>query len=164
MVTHFRTVLWDVLKIVIAFTLAHSVTLSLAALQVISLPVRWVESAIAVSIVLAALNNIYPFFQGLRWVVAFIFGLIHGMGFASTLLDLGLTKDSLWLALVAFNVGVETGQIAIVIVFIPLAYGLCRSILYRRLVLGTGSLLIAALGFAWFVERAFDMKLFVYGA
>lgn len=160
-VTQLRTALWDVFKIVTAFTLAHSITLSLATLQVISLPTRWVESAIAFSIVLAALNNIYPVFQRQRWIVAFIFGLIHGMGFASALLDLGLTENSLWLALVAFNVGVETGQLAIVAVFVPLAYGLCRSVFYRRLVLAMGSLLIAAMGFAWFLERSLDMKLFV---
>jgi hypothetical protein len=160
-VTQLRTALWDVFKIVTAFTLAHSITLSLATLQVISLPTRWVESAIAFSIVLAALNNIYPVFQRQRWIVAFIFGLIHGMGFASALLDLGLAGNSLWLALVAFNVGVETGQLAIVAVFVPLAYGLCRSVFYRRLVLAMGSLLIAAMGFVWFLERSFDMKLFV---
>ena len=160
-VTKLRTALWDVFKIVTAFTLAHSITLSLATLQVISLPTRWVESAIAFSIVLAALNNIYPVFQRRRWIVAFIFGLIHGMGFASALLDLGLAGNSLWLALVAFNVGVEAGQLAIVAVFVPLAYGLCRSVFYRRLVLTMGSLLIAAMGVFWFLERSFDMKLFV---
>ena len=160
-VTHLRTALWDVFKIVTAFTLAHSITLSLATLQVISLPTRWVESAIAISIVLAALNNIYPLFQRQRWIVALIFGLIHGMGFASALLDLGLTENSLWLALIAFNVGVEAGQMAIVIVFVPFAYWICRSFFYRRLMLSMGSLLIAALGFFWFLERSLDMKLFV---
>lgn len=160
-VTNLRTALLDVFKIVTAFTLAHSMTLGLTTLQVITLPSRWVESAIAFSIVLAALNNIYPVFQRQRWIVAFIFGLIHGMGFASALLDLGLAGNSLWLALLAFNVGVETGQLAIVAVFVPLAYALCRSFFYRRLVLATGSLLIAAMGFAWFLERSLDMKLFV---
>ena len=162
-VTHFRAALWDILKIVTAFTLAHSITLSLATLQVIALPTRWVESAIAVSIVLAALNNIYPLFKQRRWIVACIFGLIHGMGFAGALLDLGLTENSLWLALVAFNVGVEAGQMAIVIVFVPLAYWLRHSVFYHRGMLGIGSLLIAVLGFVWLVERSFDMKLLVYG-
>lgn len=160
-VTNLRTALWDVFKIVTAFTLAHSITLGLTTLQVITLPSRWVESAIAFSIILAALNNIYPVFQRQRWIVAFIFGLIHGMGFANALLDLGLAGNSLWLALVAFNVGVEAGQLAIVAVFVPLAYALCHSVFYRRLVLAMGSLLIAAMGFVWFLERSFDMKLFV---
>lgn len=160
-VTNLRTALWDIFKIVTAFTLAHSITLGLATLQVITLPSRWVESAIAFSIILAALNNIYPVFQRQRWIVAFIFGLIHGMGFANALLDLGLAGNSLWLALVAFNIGVEAGQLTIVAVFVPLAYALCHSVFYRRLVLAMGSLLIAAMGFVWFLERSFDMKLFV---
>lgn len=163
-VTHLRTALWDVLKVVTAFTLAHSVTLSLTVFQVVSLSSRWVESAIAISIVLAALNNVYPLFQGRRWIVAFVFGLIHGMGFASILLDLGLPEDSLWWALTAFNVGVEIGQMVIVMVFIPCAYWLCHSFFYRRLVLGMGSFIIAIVGLVWFLERSLDIKLFVYGA
>ena len=102
------------MKIVTAFTLAHSITLSLAALGVVSLPSRWVESAIALSVVLAALNNIWPVVYGKRWVIAFAFGLIHGFGFASVLADLGLPQESLLIALVAFNLGVELGQLVIV--------------------------------------------------
>ena len=80
-VERFKPAFWDVLKIVTAFTVAHSITLSLAALGVISLPTRLTESAIALSVVLAALNNIFPLFQGRRWMVAFGFGLIHGVAF-----------------------------------------------------------------------------------
>jgi len=94
------------LKIVTAFTVAHSITLSLATLQVVSLPTRISESAIAVSVVLAALNNLFPIILGRRWVVAFCFGLIHGFGFASVLTDLGLPSSVLALALVGFNLGV----------------------------------------------------------
>ena len=111
-------------KVVTAFTVAHSITLSLAALGVISLPSRLVESAIAASVVLAALNNVCPVVYGGRWIIAFCFGLIHGFGFASVLTDLGLPQDSLLLALVAFNLGVELGQLAIVAVFLPIAYAL----------------------------------------
>ena len=150
---------WDVLRIVTAFTVAHSITLSLATLGWISLPSRWVESAIAASVVLAALNNIWPLFQGRRWTVAFVFGLIHGFGFASVLSDLGLPRDALALALVGFNVGVELGQLAIVAVFLPLAYALRRTWFYGRGVRVGGSLLIAALATVWLVERAFDIKL-----
>ena len=150
---------WDVLRLVTAFTVAHSITLSLATLGWIALPSRWVESAIAASVVLAALNNIWPLFQGRRWVVAFVFGLIHGFGFASVLADLGLPRDALALALVGFNVGVELGQLAIVAVFLPLAYALRRTWFYGRGVRVGGSLLIAALAMAWLVERAFDIKL-----
>ena len=101
----------DVLKVVTAFTLAHSITLSLASLSVVSLPSRWVESAIAASVILAALNNLLPLFRGKRPVAAFAFGLIHGFGFASVLRDLGLPQGSLLASLLGFNVGVEIGQL-----------------------------------------------------
>ena len=150
---------WDVLRIVTAFTVAHSITLSLATLGWVSLPSRLVESAIAASVVLAALNNVWPLFHARRWWVAFGFGLIHGFGFATVLADLGLPREALALALVGFNVGVELGQLAIVAVFLPLAFWLRRSDFYRKGVLVGGSLLIAALAAVWFVERAFDMRL-----
>ena len=110
----FRPAFWDVCRIVTSFTVAHSITLSLAALGIVALPSRLVESAIAASVVVAALNNLRPWSQGRRWVVAFGFGLIHGFGFASVLADLGLPRDTLVLALVGFNLGVECGQLAIV--------------------------------------------------
>src|SRR5437879_10101532 len=86
----FRAAFWDVAKIVTAFTVAHSITLTLAALDVVSLPSRWVESAIALSVVLAAINNVFPVVSHGRWLAAFGFGLIHGFGFAGALPDLGL--------------------------------------------------------------------------
>ena len=145
-------------KIVTAFTVAHSITLTLAALGVVALPSRLVESAIAASVVLAALNNLWPLVQGRRWVVAFGFGLIHGFGFASVLADLGLPSDALLLALVGFNLGVELGQLAIVALFLPLAYACGARVLPPRGVVG-GSLLIAAIAAFWFVERAFGCQL-----
>jgi HupE / UreJ protein len=154
----FRTALIDVLKIVTAFTVAHSITLSLATLQVVSLPARISESAIAMSVVLAALNNLFPIVRGRRWVVAFCFGLIHGFGFASVLTDLRLPRGVLALALVGFNVGVEVGQIAIVGIFLPLAYLLRRTWLYRCILLVGGSSAIVAVAALWFVERAFNLK------
>jgi hypothetical protein len=149
----------DVLKVVTAFTLAHSITLSLAALGVIELPSRLVESVIAASIIVAALNNVWPRVVGRLWMIAFGFGLVHGFGFASVLADLGLPRDALVLALVGFNVGVELGQLAIVIVFLPLAYALRRSLFYRRWVMVGGSIVIALLASVWLVERAFGLKL-----
>ena len=154
----FKPAFFSVLKIVTAFTLAHSITLTLATLGVISLPSRWVESTIAASVVIAALNNIYPLFKERRWMMAFLFGLIHGFGFASVLTDLGLPKSALVLALVGFNVGVETGQMAIVAAFLPIAFLLRHTLFYRRLVLLGGSILIAVLAAGWLVERVFDMK------
>jgi hypothetical protein len=158
-VERFSQAFWDVLRIVTAFTLAHSITLTLAVLGVLTLPSRLVESTIAASVVLAALNNVWPLFHGRRWLVAFGFGLVHGFGFASVLVDLGLPQGALALALLGFNVGVELGQLAIVAAFLPLAFLLRRSWFYRRVVLLAGSLLIATLALAWFVERAFDLKL-----
>ncbi|MGB0127692.1 MAG: HupE/UreJ family protein [Rhodocyclaceae bacterium] len=157
---HVRSALWEVLRVVTAFTVAHSITLSLAALGVVSLPSRWVESAIAASVVLAALNNIFPVVLSRRWLIAFVFGLIHGFGFASVLADLGLPRGALLLALVAFNLGVEIGQLAIVAAFLPLAWLLRRSRFYRRLILAGGSAAVMALATLWLVERAFDLRLF----
>jgi hypothetical protein len=153
----FRPAFTDVLKTVTAFTVAHSLTLSLATLQVITLPARISESAIALSVVLAALNNLFPIVRGRRWIVAFCFGLVHGFGFASVLTDLGLPKGVLAVALVGFNLGVEVGQIAIVAAFLPLAYLVRRTWLYRRVVLVAGSGAIATVAAMWFVERAFDL-------
>lgn len=148
----------DVLKVVTAFTLAHSITLSLASLSVVSLPSRWVESAIAASVILAALNNLLPLFRGKRPVAAFAFGLIHGFGFASVLRDLGLPQGSLLASLLGFNVGVEIGQLAIVAAFLPLAWLLRKTWLYRQ-VLTVGSLAIAVVACVWLVERVADIKL-----
>lgn len=155
----FRAAFIDVLKIVTAFTLAHSITLSLAVLGVLSVPSRVVESAIALSVVLAALNNIWPLFQRRRAVAAFAFGLIHGFGFASVLLDLGLPASSLLLSLVGFNVGVELGQLAIVAVFLPLAFMARNSTFYRKVVLVGGSALIFAIAMVWLLERVLDLKI-----
>jgi len=126
---------------------------------VVSLPSRAVEATIAASVVVAALNNVFPVFTKRLWAVAFAFGLIHGFGFASVLADLGLPKDALALTLVGFNLGVEAGQLAIVALFLPLAYALRRTVLYRQGVRIGGSLLIALLAGIWFAERAFNLKL-----
>jgi len=149
----------EVLKVVTAFTLAHSITLTLATLQWVVLPSRLVESTIAASVVLAALNNVWPVFQGQRWSVAFLFGLIHGFGFASVLTDLGLPDQALLLALLGFNIGVEIGQLGIVAVFLPIAWSLRRTTLYRRGVMVLGSLMIAILASVWLAERLFDIQL-----
>ena len=147
----------DVVKVVTAFTLAHSITLSLAALQVITLPSRLVESAIAASVIVAALNNLRGTIESRRWVMAFVFGLIHGFGFASVLSDLGLPQGALVLALVGFNLGVEVGQLAIVAVFLPVAFSLRSTRFYRVGVLKAGSLLVALLASWWLVQRLFDL-------
>jgi hypothetical protein len=155
----FQDSFWDVFKVVTSFTVAHSITLSLAALSVIALPSRLVESVIALSVVLAALNNLRPMVAERRWAVAFAFGLIHGFGFASVLADLGLPQGTLLLALVGFNLGVEAGQLAIVAAFLPLAHVLRGSWFYRRLVFRGGSAAIALVAAVWLAERALDVKI-----
>lgn len=148
-----RDAVLDVLKVVTAFTLAHSLTLSLAVLGVLHLPARWVESAIAVTVLLGALNNLRPVIVDRRWAVAFAFGLVHGFGFASVLADLGLRGTNLVLALVGFNCGVEVGQMAIVLAILPCAFLLRRTQLYRRGFMPAGSVAIGAAATCWLVAR-----------
>jgi hypothetical protein len=155
----FRPVLIEVIKIVTAFTIAHSITLSLATLGVISLPSRWVESAIAASVILAALNNLYPLIDKKLWLVAFGFGLIHGLGFANVLKDLGLPQNMLLLTLLAFNLGVELGQLTLVTGFLPVAFWLRHTQWYRKVVFTLGSVLIAMLAFVWLLERSLNLTL-----
>lgn len=155
----FALVFRDVFRIVTAFTVAHSITLSMAALGVLVLPSRLVESVIALSVVLAALNNLRPLVLGRRWLVAFGFGLVHGFGFASVLADLGLPRDALLVSLVGFNLGVEAGQLAIVALFLPAAFLARRHWGYRRAVLSGGSAAIALLAATWMLERIFDLKI-----
>ncbi|GAB3251728.1 HupE/UreJ family protein [Chitinimonas naiadis] len=154
-----RPVLKDAIGVVTAFTLAHSITLCLAALDVVRLPSRLVESVIAVSVLLAALNNLYPIIHRRRWLVTFAFGLIHGFGFASALAELDLGRGSLLVSLLGFNLGVELGQLAILLGFLPLAFWLRDQQLYRRLALQTGSCVIAVIAAGWLTERVLDLKL-----
>lgn len=143
----------DIVKVVTAFTVAHSITLSLAALEIVQLPSVWVESIIAFSVVLAALNNLRGSVHAKRWVMAFAFGLLHGFGFASVLADLGLPTQLLTVALLSFNVGVELGQLAIVLVAMPIAYSLRNTRFYRIGILQGGSLVVAVIAAIWTYER-----------
>ncbi|MCC6623339.1 MAG: HupE/UreJ family protein [Deltaproteobacteria bacterium] len=148
-----RPVVVDVLKVVTAFTVAHSLTLVLATLGLVTMPSAVVETAIAVSVALAALNNLRPLVDA-RWTVAFALGLLHGFGFSGVLLELGLPDGARALALFGFNVGVELGQAAIVLVVVPLAFFARRSPVYRWGFLALGSLAIAGLAIYWSVERS----------
>ena len=152
-------VLLDVFRIVTAFTLAHSITLTLAALQWVELPPRLVESSIAASVVLAAANNLGLWVINARWALAFAFGLIHGFGFANALRDLGLADGRFVPALLGFNLGVEVGQLAIVGVFVPLAFRLRHTRFYRRIVLTGGSALVICIASLWLIERMFDLSI-----
>jgi hypothetical protein len=144
----------SILKVVTAFTLAHSITLSLAAFDLVRLPSRLTESVIAASIVLAALNNVFPIVTDGRARIAFAFGLLHGFGFASVLADMGLPMGARATALIAFNCGIETGQLAVVAAVMPVAYALRGGAPYRQVVLPLGSAVVAVLAFVWFVQRA----------
>jgi len=153
-----RPAVINVLKVVTAFTAAHSITLSLATLGLVHLPTRLVESAIAASVVVAAANNIVPFFAERGWMVAFGFGLLHGFGFANALRDLGLQHGQLAATLFGFNLGVEIGQLAIVAVFLPVALSMRTLLFYRRFLLQAGSVAIACVASTWLAERVFDFK------
>jgi len=153
-----RVALIGVIKVVSAFTLAHAFTLSLASLDLLRLPTRLTESLVAATIVFAAANNLWPMVRRRLWVVAFVFGLIHGAGYASVLGDLGLNAWTLVVALLGFNLGVEGMQVAVAALWVPLAYRLRNQVGYQWGVVGGGSLLVAALGTIWFVERAFNLR------
>ena len=152
-VKNVKTSLLDVLTVVTAFTLAHSITLGLTIFKWLEPSADFIEPVIALSVVAAALNNLLGWAALRRWQLAFAFGLVHGFGFANVLLDLGLPSDQLAIALGGFNLGVELGQIAIVLVFLPLAWTLRHTIFYRWVVVVGGSLAIAALGLIWTLQR-----------
>ncbi len=145
------TIVRDVLEVVTAFTLAHSITLVLSTVGWVRLPARFIETAIAVSVALAAANNLVRVIDA-RWAVAFALGLLHGFGFSNVVADVGLPGDGLVAALLGFNLGVELGQAAIVLAFMPLAYALRRTAAYRVLLV-TGSAATCALATHWSVER-----------
>ncbi len=148
-----KTAVLDVLAVVTAFTLAHSITLGLTIFKLIEPSADFIEPAIALSVVAAALNNLLGWAALRRWQLAFVFGLVHGFGFANVLVDLGLPSDQLAVALGGFNLGVELGQIAIVLVFLPFAWRLRHTIFYRWVVVLCGSLAIAVLGIIWTLQR-----------
>lgn len=153
-----RAGLYGVVKVVTAFTAAHSITLSLMALGFVAPPSRWVEAAIALSIVAAAANNLWPVVTRRTWVLALAFGLVHGLGFASVLLELGLPEERVLLALLGFNLGVEAGQLGIVALLFPVAFTLRRRSGYRRYAFGAGSALVGVIGLLWSLERVLEVE------
>ena len=150
---------WPVLGIVTSFTVAHSITLGLASLRLVSLPSGFIEPAIAVTIVLAALDNLWPIFRGRRVLVTFLFGLIHGFGFAGVLAELHLPALNFAWALLQFNVGLELGQIVIVLIAGTLLFLTRRRRLYGTVVIRAGSCVAILIGVLWFIERTADIPL-----
>jgi hypothetical protein len=147
----------ELVKIVTAFTAGHSLTLIAAALGWVSLPGRLVESVIAFTIVFVALENFARLQVAGRWLVTLVFGLMHGFGFANALAGLGLPRHDLVPSLLAFNVGVELGQLAIVAALFPLILLLRRLSFHREVVLAV-SAGIALFGTAWLLERSLDLR------
>ncbi len=157
-VLNFKAAFYNVLKVVTAFTIAHSVTLTLATLDIVTLPSKWVEAVIALSVVLAALNNIYPMVSDRVWAVALGFGFIHGFGFANVLADLELPTGTLAIALFSFNIGVEIGQLAIAVAFFPLIFLLRKQAFYQPIKLRLGSAVIGVIASLWIVDRVFELE------
>jgi len=144
----------EVVQIVTAFTVAHSVTLCLAVLGAVTLPGVAVEAAIAASVMVAALNGLRPFLPARAWQIAFAFGLLHGLGFARYLTELGLPRVARATALFAFNLGVEIGQLGVVAVCLPILLAVRRWPFYRRWLLASASAAIAGIAAVWLVQRA----------
>lgn len=149
-----------IVAVVTAFTLAHSLTLALAVFGVVAMPGRWVESAIAATVVISAANNVRPFIPVAPSLIAFTLGLVHGFGFASALSSSGSDVSNLVVHLIGFNLGVELGQLGLVLVLVPIAYLLRDTLFYRRVGLQLGSFAIALVATVWFVERSLDLTLF----
>lgn len=141
------------LRVITAFTIAHSVTLSMASFGLLALPEKLIESAIALSIMISAALNLQQRFRFNHWQLAFLFGLIHGMGFANGLKELGLSSSYFLETLIAFNVGVELGQLStVLLVSVPLVL-LVRSEQNRQRLLRWGSLVMLAISTGWLIQR-----------
>ncbi|MEM9744544.1 MAG: HupE/UreJ family protein [Pseudomonadota bacterium] len=157
-----RGALFNLFAIVTLFTVAHSITLALALKGWVQMPSRFVESVIALTVLAVAIDNLRPIFGRFKWTLVFLFGLFHGLGFASVLEDLTLQVESKAIALIGFNIGVEIGQLVIVAVLFPLLFVL-RRYRYVGTVLTPGSLLVAAIALWWFIDRAFALNLLIPG-
>ena len=146
----------ELVKIVTSFTVAHSLTLILAALDIVRLPVRLVETSIAATIVYVAVQNLRGAPTERRWLLTFGFGLIHGFGFANVLGEMNLPTTGLVRCLLSFNVGVELGQLAFIAAAFPCVAWLRRG-KHERRAISAISLFLALFGAAWFTDRAFNL-------
>lgn len=162
----------QILKVVTAFTIAHSITLALAAFNIVVLPVMFVEAFIAATLIIAALHNLNKFlpdnmsalFSWPIWKMAFIFGLIHGFGFANVLTEIDLSTEYIATTLLAFNLGVEIGQIVIVSLIVGIVLVIMdKKRINHRLevtILSISSAGTILLSSVWLVERSFDIAVF----
>ena len=158
-VGNWRDAVWPMVGTVTMFTIAHSITLALAGLKIVTLSPRLIEPAIALTIMVAALDNIWPVLRGRRKLFTFLFGLIHGFGFAGVLSELDLPASGFVSALLQFNLGVEAGQLVIVTVALGGLFALRHWRRYPPMVLQGGSALALLMATIWFFERVADVKL-----
>jgi hypothetical protein len=147
----------ELVKVISGFTVSHSVTLTLSVLGFIDLPSRLVESGIALSVIVAAFNNVYPMVTRRAWIVAFAFGFIHGLGFASALAGLSLPPVAMAASLGGFNVGVEIGQESVVLPLIAVAFLVRKTRFYKVGVMRAGSWMIILVAGLWLFQRVFDV-------
>jgi len=143
----------NIIRIVTIFTISHSITLVLAVLGWVEVPTALVEAIIAGSIIVVALNNIFPLFSAHTWLLIFVFGLIHGLGFASAMGDLQFRNVKIEKVLILFSIGIELGQIAVVCIVLPLLYWLRKTTVYRKLIMPCLSLMFAFVAAFWFGQR-----------
>ena len=152
-----RPALGNVVTIVTAFVAAHAVALTLAALGLLHLPEALVETVIAGSTTLAAVNILFPVFRGRVWWIVFGLSLFHGMGFAGGLMDLGVLDEHRGLSVLAFNLGIEVGQVLIVAVLFPVLFLVRRLTVYRKMVLPVAAVGMILVSGVWVIERAFGV-------
>ena len=149
-----RTALWNLAKVVFVFGFAHSVALLLAALDLITLPPPLVGAVVALSVVLVALNNITgKVREGTLWIV-FVLGVFHGLELAAEMGNLPFRVGQLLKSVIGFNIGVELGLLAVIVLVFPILYRLRRSRLYQPVVLKATSAVLALLAVGLFVQRA----------
>ncbi|MBT5753376.1 MAG: HupE/UreJ family protein, partial [Acidimicrobiaceae bacterium] len=155
----FGAALWRVLKIATFFTVAHSITFTLAGMGWLPTPPsKIVETIIALSIAAAALHNLRPIFPNKEWRLSFAFGLFHGMGFASLVSDLDISRSSQLVSLLGRNVGIEIGQVVAILLLFPGLFMLRRTPVYRPF-LAISSVALAVLAMLWSTERVFEVDL-----
>ena len=156
-VSAFRGMFLESIKVLSAFTLAHGTTLTLSVLHIVSIPERLSEAGIALTILITALDNIFHVIPGKRWPLAFAFGLVHGLGFATALGPLSLPPVALGVALISFNLGLEAAQVSIAAVVLPIGFALRNTRLYPRRIMPGISAAVALVALAWFTDRAMDL-------
>jgi hypothetical protein len=152
-VRDFRGMFVESLKVLSAFTLAHGTTLTLSVLHIVAIPEWLSEAGIALTILITALDNVLHVIPGRRWPLAFAFGLVHGLGFATALGPMTLPPIALGIALISFNLGLEAAQVAIAACVLPIGYLLRNTLIYPYRIMPAVSGVVAVVAFAWFTDR-----------